>query len=729
MHPKKVLSSSSRNIVLTLVMLVIVAITFSLYIYAEKQVDRASDIRLKSFMLADELRQSSDDLTRMVRSYVVTGDPIYKQHYQEILDIRDGKKPRPVGYNGIYWDLVLGDDQRPSPDGQVVPLLTLMKQAGFREAELAKLAQAKANSDALTRPELAAMALVESTTPTTEAKRIKAIQMLNDASYHRAKYGIMRPISEFHRMMDQRTLDAVNAAENMAMLLRVVVILFGLLLAFALWRVYRALYNTLGCPVDELQECITRLGGGDFSSAIPVPSGMKNSVLGWLSETQINLARIDTERRQAENLLRESEDRFKTMFNKAPLGIALIDSLTGHIYEINPKFAKIAGRSMEQMANIDWMSITHPDDVQADLDNMALLNSGRITGFQMEKRYLHPDGTAVWISMTIASLEVEDKAHPRHLCMIEDITERKQSELRLNEALAETQRLREALDYVPAYIYMKDSQSRYVYASRPTLKLFGCSAEELVGCDDTRFFPPDTVKRLQEIDTRVFQGEQTDEEIDVPAAIGGRRIYWEFKSPIYADAAKRTIWGLLGISIDITDRKQMEEQIQNLAYFDSLTNLPNRRMLLDRLAHALADAKRYHRSLAIMFLDLDNFKNINDMLGHDAGDELLKEVSVRLNTCVRTGDTVSRQGGDEFIIVLTEITHPDDAALVADKIIKTINVPVQVADDTLNISTSIGIAVYPINGSDDAQELMKKADRAMYAAKAAGRNCYRFFTD
>jgi PAS domain S-box-containing protein len=141
-----------------------------------------------------------------------------------------------------------------------------------------------------------------------------------------------------------------------------------------------------------------------------------------------------TERKQAEELLRASETLFKTMFNEAPLGIALIDSLTGHIYSVNPMFAKIVDRTMEEMTHIDWMSITHPDDVQKDLDNMALLNAGKIPGFQIEKRYLRHDGTYVWINMTIAPIYVEDKAHPRHLCMIEDITERKQTEKTLRES-------------------------------------------------------------------------------------------------------------------------------------------------------------------------------------------------------------------------------------------------------------------------------------------------------
>lgn len=146
------------------------------------------------------------------------------------------------------------------------------------------------------------------------------------------------------------------------------------------------------------------------------------------------------ERKQAEESLQESEERFKTMFMQAPLGIALIDSHSGHIHEVNPRFAEIAGRTMAEMIHIDWIQITHPDDVQADLDNMALLNAGLINGFQMEKRYIHLSGESVWINMTIAPLMVEDKDQPRHLCMIEDITRRKQAEteiLKLNTGLEE----------------------------------------------------------------------------------------------------------------------------------------------------------------------------------------------------------------------------------------------------------------------------------------------------
>jgi diguanylate cyclase (GGDEF)-like protein len=182
-------------------------------------------------------------------------------------------------------------------------------------------------------------------------------------------------------------------------------------------------------------------------------------------------------------------------------------------------------------------------------------------------------------------------------------------------------------------------------------------------------------------------------------------------------------------ALSLEELAQSEEKVRELAYFDPLTNLPNRRFLLDRLALGLSQAKRHQRSLALMFLDLDHFKTINDTLGHVVGDELLKEIARRLVECIRTGDTISRQGGDEFVILLTEISHPSDASNVAEKIIKALGRPYHVSGHEFKATISIGIAVYPVDGTDDAPELMRKADKAMYAVKATGGNGYRFFSD
>ena len=224
---------------LALVAFGLFVVLFIEYVQAEKRIDRANEKREQSIRLANELRQSSDDLTRMVRTYIATGNPLYKQHYQEILAIRDGLRARPADYQNVYWDLVMQDDRRPRPDGAAQALLTLMREAGFTESEFAKLREAKANSDALTQTEFAAMALVERKSPPSPGDQALAIQRLHDADYHAAKAGIMKPINDFTVMVDQRTLKSVQNTQVEAMQLRLALIAVGALLVLLIFWVQR----------------------------------------------------------------------------------------------------------------------------------------------------------------------------------------------------------------------------------------------------------------------------------------------------------------------------------------------------------------------------------------------------------------------------------------------------------------------------------------------------------
>lgn len=172
----------------------------------------------------------------------------------------------------------------------------------------------------------------------------------------------------------------------------------------------------------------------------------------------------------------------------------------------------------------------------------------------------------------------------------------------------------------------------------------------------------------------------------------------------------------------LAELRESEERERRMAYQDAITDLPNRRWLMDALTHTLAQAKRHDHMTAVLFVDLDRFKEVNDTLGHEVGDGLLREVALRLRGCVRTGDTVSRLGGDEFVIVLPEISSPRDATAVADKILRALSVPMAIARHPIRISASIGIAIGSRERWLDADELVRRADEAMYAAKNAGRN-------
>lgn len=183
----------------------------------------------------------------------------------------------------------------------------------------------------------------------------------------------------------------------------------------------------------------------------------------------------------------------------------------------------------------------------------------------------------------------------------------------------------------------------------------------------------------------------------------------------------------IGIFSDITERKTADERIHYLAHYDFLTGLPNRALLSTHLDHAIALAKRNARCLAVLFLDLDRFKHVNDSLGHYTGDLLLQAVSKRLTEALRESDTVARLGGDEFIIVLADLSAGQDAVVVAEHILEILSKPFDIAGHELGITPSIGISIYPHDGAD-IESLIKNADAAMYHAKALGRNNYQFYT-
>jgi diguanylate cyclase (GGDEF)-like protein/PAS domain S-box-containing protein len=190
-----------------------------------------------------------------------------------------------------------------------------------------------------------------------------------------------------------------------------------------------------------------------------------------------------------------------------------------------------------------------------------------------------------------------------------------------------------------------------------------------------------------------------------------------------------TLTGVIHATVvDISDRKRAEEQIEFHAYHDVLTHLPNRKLFTDRLRNSLSRAKRGAKAVAVMFIDVDHFKTINDTLGHTAGDELLLEMARRLRECVRDDDTVARLGGDEFTIILSELRQPEDAVGVAQKILETVQVPLTIAGMPIVVTASVGIALYPNDGADP-ESLLRNADSAMYRAKEAGRNTYQLCTD
>lgn len=769
----------SESYQLTLVMLVIFCALFITYIYSEKQVDKANQLRIKSYLLVDELRQSSDDMTRMARTYVITGNRIYKQHYQEILDIRNGKRPRPIAYNDIYWDLVLTDNIRPRGYADAKPLIELMKDAGFSNVEFAELAKAKTNSDLLTKTELTAMSLIEQTDANPEANRNKAILMLHDAAYHQAKSAIMEPISHFNQMIDKRTLANVRHAETIALVSRIFVICFGILVSIALWRVYRALYKVLGASADELHEHIEKLGSGNFLSKIPVGPGMENTVMGWLSQTQIKLYQADVARQTSETRSRRQTQLYAAL---SQCNQAIVRSKNQA--ELFPKICHDAvifgGMKMAWIGLVDeqtnllvpvasyGVGTEYLDLLEISVDANDISSHGPSgTAFREDRPFwcLHfssDPATKLWYELSSNYEWASSAALPLHIngkvvgtlniyANDQSVFDREGQDLFLEMAADidfaldsfnienERSKFKEKLSQredvfrlmlensLDAIINM-NIEGVVIEWSGAAHKVFGYSREEALGQKLSELIIParDREAHIAGMNRVVVTNESkmTGKRVEVSALrADGSEI------PVEMSVAKIQAGDLVFFSAfvrDITKRKLSESQIQKLAHYDALTSLPNRVLLQDHFKHALSIVKRNNSKLTVIFLDLDHFKDINDTLGHSVGDLLLVEVATRLQSALREGDTLSRLGGDEFVLILPE-ADIQGAANVSQKLLNNMEKPCTVDSFELTVTASIGIALYPDDGAD-FETLSQKADTAMYRAKREGRNTYRFFT-
>jgi diguanylate cyclase (GGDEF)-like protein/PAS domain S-box-containing protein len=253
-------------------------------------------------------------------------------------------------------------------------------------------------------------------------------------------------------------------------------------------------------------------------------------------------------------------------------------------------------------------------------------------------------------------------------------------------------------------------------------RLFGYSAAAAIGRPISILFSHDGVDGVQSLLERSARGEQIECHETECIRQDGKRIGVSLSlSPIKNKSG--AVVGTAMIARDITERRRAEDRLHHLALHDALTGLPNRFLFRERVSQALTQARRYDLQVALLFIDLDRFKEINDSLGHQIGDRLLQVTASRLRGCLRGGDVIARLGGDEFVVSLTALTDGGDATLIAGKILETLHEPFHVGSHELNVSASIGIGVYPADGQD-LETLMHAADTAMYHAKKQGRgNC------
>jgi len=421
------------------------------------------------------------------------------------------------------------------------------------------------------------------------------------------------------------------------------------------------------------------------------------------------------------------QDRLLKYFYELPfIGMAITSPDTKRWLRFNNQFCEMMGYSGEELAKKTWVEVTHPDDVAKGTAERERVMKGESEGYAMNKRFIRKDGSIIFANVDVKCVRNDDGTVHYFVSMIRDITEQ---ERRKSEILAARRQLQATLDAIPDLLFELDADGCvHAWHSVRRTEFPTVSGESLVGKKVADVLPGEAVDIiLSALSEAQEKGLSSGKQLEL--RLPGREDKWWFELSVsrkHVDSA--TGPRFIVLARDITERKASEQRILHLAHYDSLTGLPNRALLADRMRVAINRAARQAKRLAVLFVDLDRFKAINDSLGHDIGDYLLKAVAERMQTSVRSVDTVSRMGGDEFVVLLSEIETAEDAARVAQKIISGLSQPYQIEKHELLLTGSVGICIYPDNGTEP-NILLRNADASMYIAKEAGRNRYQFYSE
>jgi diguanylate cyclase (GGDEF)-like protein/PAS domain S-box-containing protein len=427
-------------------------------------------------------------------------------------------------------------------------------------------------------------------------------------------------------------------------------------------------------------------------------------------------------RKFAEQQLRERDERLHMFFEAPLIGMAMT-SPSFAWEEVNQRFCSMLGRSRESLMASSWASLSVDEELVVEQSLLDQVFRGEREGFELEKRFRRADGSLLHTRVSLRAVRHSTGRVRMFLLLVEDISGRLQAEARY----------RTLVENAPEAIMLVDTHGRMVDCNENTLRLLRYTRDAITA---KSFFDLSPAKQAN--------GQPSHEYgmVYLEQAVAGGAPVFEW---IHRDSTGRNIPCevrlvrmpgepvlIRGSVTDISERQHYQQEIERLAYSDELTGLPNRRLLLDRLQHSMQRELREGSIGALLFIDLDHFKTVNDSLGHQVGDGLLREVTLRLVSALRAQDTLARMGGDEFVVLLEGLDKDPEvaaksAAITAKKLLKAlVDRSCWIDGHELSISASIGIALHPL-GRQAASDVLKQADTAMYQAKQSGRNAFHFF--
>lgn len=468
--------------------------------------------------------------------------------------------------------------------------------------------------------------------------------------------------------------------------------------------------NTDGSPVPrDLQ------GRRKDGSPFPVDIRLSPSVSNDDGMLVTAVIRDISERERAAEALQDSEERFRRLSEVTLEGLIIHDR--GIILDLNPAYARMFGYSEEELRGMSVLQMVTPDSREAVISAMSapISKPAQYVG-------LRKDGSTFPIE--VIAREYRYQGRDVRVTTVRDVSGRVEAERAVRESEG---RLRALIENASDFIIVLDKQGTIKYISPSVARMMGSDESEIIGKSGFGFVHPDDMTSVVE----VFQRRLVEHGVGVPIEFRVQRFdgEWRILEAIgnFDQLDSPELEGVVLNARDITDRRQAEEEVRRIAYHDSLTSLPNRALFEDRLEIALAQARRSREMLAVVFMDIDHFKLVNDSLGHAGGDELLKMVSEDLTQLIRDGDTVARVGGDEFVLLLSGIQNQLETVEIAQRILSKFDKRRVIRGRELRLTTSIGISLFPGHG-EDPDTLIANADIAMYQAKDRGRNGYQMYS-
>jgi diguanylate cyclase (GGDEF)-like protein/PAS domain S-box-containing protein len=469
----------------------------------------------------------------------------------------------------------------------------------------------------------------------------------------------------------------------------------------------------------KLEIASREIGRGNFSVSVNIEGSDEIANVGKAFNA------MASEMKTKLDALGKSEMRYRTLIERAPDAIVVVDADEQRIIEANPQAERLFEYSREALMQGGLKRLYATDQPTGDSDLTESIREVQRRVFsgesvRIERRMRSSSGREL-----IAEVRIDDISDGRHRLLrasYTDITERKQAE----KALYESELfMRGIFDNAAEGIWVIDRNRCTIRANRALCKILAISEGEMAGTSIYQFVDEENAAILREHSaiTQV-NGTGTSYEVELTNTLG-HKISCLFNSSPLRNAADN-ILGSFAVVSDITPMKKHQSQLEHIAHYDALTGLPNRVLLADRLHQAIAQAGRRQTLMALVYLDLDGFKPINDNYGHDVGDELLVALSQRLKETLREGDTLARLGGDEFVVVLIDLTDVTECENVLSRMLVAVAEPVQIKDKFLRVSASLGVTLFP-RDDGDADTLLRHADQAMYIAKQAGKNRYHLF--